>query len=163
MNIADLRKLIENIDTRYVTNERIINHTANWFQAELLKAISDLPDVDTAAPQGDLVSREGAAQLCEGLVTFAPEHEKYVPADPEVPCGWCDSLELAAERIRALPSAAPPGKCTWTETATCYWTTSCGHDFTDDDGISFKWCGYCGGKLVEQQAKWAPDDNGPDR
>ena len=72
-----------------------------------------------------------------------------------------DAALHAVSILRALPIS--PGKCVWTEQATCYWTTTCGHDFSDDDGISFKWCGYCGGKLVEQQAKWAPDDNGPDR
>lgn len=45
---------------------------------------------------------EDAAKGCEDLVTFAPEHEQYVPADPNANCGWCDGLEEAAKRIRAL-------------------------------------------------------------
>ena len=42
---------------------------------------------------------ERAATICEGLVTFSPEHEKYTPADG-APCGWCDGLETAASAIR---------------------------------------------------------------
>ena len=42
---------------------------------------------------------ERAAKICEGLVTFSPEHEKYTPADG-APCGWCDGLETAASAIR---------------------------------------------------------------
>ena len=60
------------------------------------------PTTDTV-----LVSREEAAKVCESLVTFDPEHEKYTPADADVPCGWCDGLEKAAAKIRALP---PYGK-----------------------------------------------------
>lgn len=45
---------------------------------------------------------ERAAQTCEGLVTFAPEHEAHTPTDPDVPCGWCAGLEMAAEYIRGL-------------------------------------------------------------
>jgi ribosomal protein S19E (S16A) len=42
---------------------------------------------------------ERAAKICEDLVTFPPDHEKYTPADGS-PCGWCDGLEAAASAIR---------------------------------------------------------------
>ena len=75
---------------------------------------------------------------------------------------WSTKIRACIAAIRFLP-AAPTGECVWTEKAACYWTTTCGHDFSDDDGISFKWCGYCGGKLIEIKKRWAPDDKGPDR
>lgn len=65
----------------------------------VIKALESLTPDDVV-----LVSREEAAKVCDGLVTFDPDHEKYTPEDESVPCGWCDGLERAAEKIRSLPA-----------------------------------------------------------
>ena len=119
---------------------------------EAAKVIRALP----AAPTGVINWKKYA-------IDYEIEFSKFIHPDGGKVMNLGDCAIQIGAMIDRLEKKAPPGECTWTEQATCYWTTTCGHDFSDDDGISFKWCGYCGGKLVEQQAKWAPDDNGPDR
>lgn len=52
------------------------------------------------------LATEQAALKCEALVTFAPEHEQFAPADKFALCGWCEALETAAAAIRESKSVA---------------------------------------------------------
>lgn len=49
-----------------------------------------------------LIDREVAARTCENLVTYDPEHEKWMEHQQGEACGWCAGLEKAATEIRAL-------------------------------------------------------------
>lgn len=94
--------------TREVAVEAVDRWRASWRGASDCcygaNRLGLIDAVDSALRQREkevrAEERERAAKICEGLVTFDPDHGKYAPEDADAPCGWCDGLEKAAATIR---------------------------------------------------------------